>query len=254
MSGDIHRFMSIFSVYVSSSDEHTSLSCIIVLKARCGLKDDSCIGEFFVSKYQNTWQYFLSAPVDRQDPAKKVVSASIILLAEDLNVAKYNALLVLLLQHYLQSYSSVPVLQSYLSAYAAGKAAGPAQGETAPLKWVDSSFDARLSLIAPVHKLIDLVGIEAVLIWVAVLTKKRIVVYHPNAAVVSQLTRAVLALVRTFHMQCLSVYYSSSFAYLTSPLFLFCFFMHRVHGTVRTRPSCVLWSLSPRRNSVISPH
>jgi len=159
-----------------------------VLKERCGLHTASTLGTAFCSRFQAHWQYFLSAPVAVK--GSKVVSVSIVLLADQYNVPKYEALLALLLKQYLSSpaLSMVPVQQTFLSAYAAGKVA--VDGE----KWADAGFDARLSLIAPLHVLVEALGVEAVMLWVAVLCKQRVIVHHTKHDELALLVRAVPAL------------------------------------------------------------
>jgi hypothetical protein len=157
-----------------------------MLKDRCSLNIASSVGTFFCSRYEQQWQYFLSSPVSVK--GSKVTAVSIVIIATEYNCGKFEALLGLLVKQYLSGdLSMVPVQQTFLSAYAAGKASVDG------VKWVSSQFEPRLSLITPVHVLVETFGLEIALIWVAVLCKQRVVLYHTKPDELTQLVRAVSA-------------------------------------------------------------
>lgn len=68
------------------------------------------------------------------------------------------------------------------------------------LSFNDRDYDDRRAMIASVKKLIDVFQLEVILIWIAVLMKKRIFVYHPNISELLQLVRAV-PIIGAWHRQ-----------------------------------------------------
>lgn len=71
---------------------------------------------------------------------------------------------------------------------------------TSTKAFVDSEFDNRRALIAPVKRLLELFGAEAVHIWTAVLLKKRIFVYSPKLSELLSVVRAI-PLIGAWHRQ-----------------------------------------------------
>jgi hypothetical protein len=167
------------------------------LKARCGLKNESIQSNFLISKLDTQWQYMLNAPIVEE--GSKLTGVCVCILSDAYNPIKFNDLCTLLLKEYLTTKTSIPALQAYLNVYSKGKASCGDNGA-----FDDASYDPRRALIAPVHELLLAYGIEAIVIWVAVLSKKRIFVYHDKASDVIAAVRSIL-LLGGWHRQNFSV-------------------------------------------------
>jgi hypothetical protein len=93
-------------------------------------------------------------------------------IASVFNPEKFQALLKVLTAQFLEASSPVPIMQSYLSVFTTGKAGS----------FVDAEYDSRRALVSQVKKVFETFGLEAVVIWVAMLCKKRIFVYSDKLA------------------------------------------------------------------------
>jgi len=141
-----------------------------VIKARSGLAEDKDRApfSFLFTRYKHQWQYIVTSSTESATHPN-VRRVSIYLLARSFDPTKFEALLRLLLACYLQS-GSVAVLECYLSVFTTGKVSTKLGSFDA------TAFDGRRALISPVQNLFKTFGVEAILIWVAVLCKKRILV------------------------------------------------------------------------------
>jgi len=84
---------------------------------------------------------------------------------------KYEALVKVFTSAYLAESSPLPIMQGYLSVFTTGKIVSPAGN------FSESEHDVRRAFISPVKKIFSSFGLEAIVIWVAILCQKRIFVY-----------------------------------------------------------------------------
>jgi hypothetical protein len=165
-----------------------------VIKARSGICDDVPVTRTFrFSRFANVWHYILNMPLG-ESGRTKVSAVTMVVLAKAYNPEKYEALLELFVKMYTASNSPLPVMQAYLSVFSSGKVA------TKVGEFDDSQFNSRRALISPVKSLIDIFGVEVVVIWVAMLLKKRVFVYCENLDQLLPLVRS-FPLVGTWHRQ-----------------------------------------------------
>jgi hypothetical protein len=76
---------------------------------------------------------------------------------------------------------------------------------TSPLgNFVDAEHDNLRAMVSPVKKIFETFGIEAIIIWVAMVCKKRIFVYSDKPAEVLAVVRAI-PLLGAWHRQVCSV-------------------------------------------------
>jgi len=162
-----------------------------VLRGRCGIKTDSTTFRF--SKFKNEWQYFQSFVVVNK-PNTKVLKAAVCVVSQIFNPAKFAVLLNLFGQLYLEDCSPTPVLQAYLSVFITGKT------ETKYGNFIDKEWDDRRAFISPVKKTFELFGIETILIWVAMITRKRVMVYADKVEDLQNLIRS-FPLIGAWHRQ-----------------------------------------------------
>lgn len=143
-----------------------------VLKSRSGLEDEEVGQPYRFSRYGDHWQYILVSPVTSEEKNNKVISVALCILSKDFAPNKYRELLTIFSKLYQDgNRSPMPVMKAYLSVNTTGKLKCQ-HGE-----FVSASFDPRRELVVSVKPLFEAFGMEAVLIWVAMLTKKRVFVY-----------------------------------------------------------------------------
>jgi len=167
-----------------------------VIKSRCGLnptgKDNEDVS-FHFSKFRSHWIYVQLTPID-STKNNKVVSAAIFVVSQIFNPAKYEALLKLFTAGYLDKSSPMPIMQYYLSVFTAGKVATPYGN------FADADFDNRRAFISPLRKIFDIFGMDAIVIWVAMLCRKRVFVYGENLSDLLPIIRA-FPLLGSWHRQ-----------------------------------------------------
>eukprot|EP00457_Paulinella_chromatophora_P011964 gb/GEZN01012133.1/.p1 GENE.gb/GEZN01012133.1/~~gb/GEZN01012133.1/.p1 ORF type:complete len:347 (+),score=34.62 gb/GEZN01012133.1/:22-1041(+) len=164
-----------------------------VVRKRCGLEDQDWTPKFRFSKMGDTWQYMQTATVSSDKKGKHLVEAvCIVVLSTVFNPEKFQALCKLLTKLYLESHATQPVLQAYLSVQIKGAI------KTTVGEFKETLYPDQRAILSPVKHIFDLFGVEAILIWVAVLLKKRILVYSGDIAQLNSFTRS-LPLLGAFH-------------------------------------------------------
>jgi hypothetical protein len=155
-----------------------------VIKARCGLANPdrtAPVGPAFrFSRFRNQWVYMAIAQVNNKKT--KVDTISVTLLTQDFNPAKYKALLGVMTAMYVAENSPIPIMKAYLSVVTRDAV----QSKHGNFKETD--HDPRKALLAPVKKIMEMFGVEAVVVWVAMVLKKRVFVYSDK---ISDLTSLV---------------------------------------------------------------
>jgi len=140
------------------------------------------------SKYQTTWLHIYTAnsPAGQTFGAlPRVSSVALVLMTKTFNPEKWFALSKLLSAVYTGTGSPVKVLECYLSAFMKGKVDAAEYGS-----FVDSEFDVRRAyLVTSVKDITNLFGIETIILWSALLMKKRIVVYCDNLQLLLKVIR-----------------------------------------------------------------
>lgn len=138
---------------------------------------------YVFTRFGGKWMYLLTFPCKLGD-ASKVTAASVVVWSRVYNPAKYKALLAVLVRAYASAGSPLPLLKAYLSAVTSGAV----KGEHGTFD--NSAFDDRRAFISPVKPLFEAFGMEAILIWVAMLLKKRVFVFADRVAELLPAVRA----------------------------------------------------------------
>lgn len=142
-----------------------------VLESRSGLREKGSVdSNFRFSRFQNCWQYYLIEPIS-SEKNPRVTAVCIVVLSKTYFPEKYQELLKIFYKLYAQTMSPMPIMQAYLSVFTTNKLSGAA-GD-----FDESKFDARRALVSPVCQAINTWGVGSVVMWVAMLLKKRIFVY-----------------------------------------------------------------------------
>jgi len=149
-----------------------------VIRSRSGLLEDSLQpmtdAPFRFSKFHLHWMYQHSFPV-RSAKNNKLVAACIAVTSATFNPAKYSALLACLVAEYQPEgdCSPLPLLSAYLSVLTTGSLKAGANHAG----FEEKAHDDRRALLSPVKETFELFGADTILIWTAMLLKKRVFVY-----------------------------------------------------------------------------
>jgi hypothetical protein len=166
-----------------------------VLKARSNLSQETIPLQFTYSKYKNFWIYIYSQVVERDSstPANlnRVSVYSLCILRNTFNPEKYLALAKLMSAIYSATGDPAKLLQCHLGVFTKNQYDGGKFG-----KFVDAEYDNRRAfLVSPLKDIVRLFGEETILLWIAMLTKKRIIVYSDKLVALQKVIRAIPLLV-----------------------------------------------------------
>ncbi|ESO94949.1 hypothetical protein LOTGIDRAFT_239462 [Lottia gigantea] len=162
---------------------------------KSGLEKDSTHQvQFIYSRWQHSWFYILSTALDDVDtPLDKVNVVSLVLVTKDFNPERYETLCKLFSQLYIQTGNPAKILENYLSVMTRGVCVNGENG-----KFSLKEFDTKQAYgKSQVRTVIETFGVETILIYTALMLKKRIVVYGPAHSLIDLLafTRALPSLV-----------------------------------------------------------
>lgn len=129
-------------------------------------KEAHC-ASFLFFKIKGDWVYIVISKT-RKDVSTEVVASALCLVAKVFSPEKFRALLALLHEQYLSSGDPTKILEGYLSVYTSQKFKSFNMS-----KYQDS--DAYLSSSC-IKDIVRMIGLESVVLWNAVLLKKRILV------------------------------------------------------------------------------
>lgn len=145
-----------------------------LLMKKCTL-DQEGVGPYTYGHHSQHWYYLRNFLTDGSEQLPKVTSFCIGVLAKEFNPEKYNHLSEIFGQAYLSSGSPVSIVTHFLSVYTKDQTMNvPDSCEP----FVVSNYDIRKAYVACSFK--DLVrefGVETILIYNALLLKKKVVVY-----------------------------------------------------------------------------
>ncbi|KAJ8674757.1 hypothetical protein QAD02_010543 [Eretmocerus hayati] len=132
------------------------------------------IQPFVFSKFEKVWFYIYNSDSINSEKMKMVKHFAIVLVAKDYSPQKYETFCRLLSKTYTISCTPVEVLKLYLSAFTNG-VCSTVDGDTFSSNEFETvSFGSSTNL----KGLIKIFELETILIYTALLLKKRVVVYH----------------------------------------------------------------------------
>ncbi|XP_065828241.1 DENN domain-containing protein 10-like [Oscarella lobularis] len=142
---------------------------------------------FTFGHFSKTWHYIHTTKVDESEVLPKVTYFSVVLLTKDFNPEKYQTLMSILASAYASSGSAAKLLEPYLKVLTTGQCTGQFQVK---------SYDVRRAYIAAsIKDFVNQFGVETILVYTALLLKKRVAVYHPRLPELLKITRALPVLV-----------------------------------------------------------
>jgi len=127
---------------------------------------------FIFSKFQSNWQYIYTFHAKRK-ASQNIETFTICIISQVFNPEKFDALSQIIGARYYESEDPVNVLEIYLNIFMNGEM----PKDKANL-WASDNFPNQRAMIAncSIKEAVNLFGIESVLIWNALLLKKRIFV------------------------------------------------------------------------------
>jgi len=113
------------------------------------------------------------------------------LIAKDFCPEKYKALCKIMSNKFIKSGDASTMLEPYLSVVTKGSCSNDEDG-----LFLVKDFDPRMSYVAsPISDVINIFGVETILIYTALLLKKKVVVYSPKLESLLDISRALPLLV-----------------------------------------------------------
>lgn len=155
-------------------------------KSRLGTPEN--LVPFLFSQRDRSWYYILSSEVEDTDHLPKVTHVSIVLVTKDFNPEKYEILCRILLRKYRKSGNPASLLESYLSVLTRGSCSTEENG-----RFSVQDYDVKRSYAnTKLKEFILTCGMESIIVYTALLLKKRVIVYCPE----NQLTQ-LMSIVRS---------------------------------------------------------
>ncbi|XP_008320405.1 DENN domain-containing protein 10 [Cynoglossus semilaevis] len=162
-----------------------------VLLSKCCLTQQGRDFHTFVfGQFCGTWYYITTVEVQESTPLKKVTHFSIALTAKDFNPEKYAALSRILCRMYIKHGSPVKMMEAYLTVLIKGICQSDENGS-----FLIKDYDVRKAYLAgSIKDVVSQFGMETIILYTAVMLKKRIVVHHPRIEALLEFTRVLPAL------------------------------------------------------------
>lgn len=145
-----------------------------VVKRKCNLGlEHNSPQTFICARHGQSWFYLHCSEVFDSDRLPKVKQFALVLFAKDFNPQKYEVLSRVFSKMYCKTGKPTEILQLYLSVFTKGSCSTQENGT-----FVSDDFSNCTTINTNVKELIKTFELETILIYTALLLKKRIVVYH----------------------------------------------------------------------------
>ncbi|KZC04816.1 PREDICTED: protein FAM45A-like [Dufourea novaeangliae] len=146
-----------------------------VVGRKCNLESEHNSSQVFIfSRHKHHWFYIHCSEVFDSDKLPKVKQFALVLFAKDFNPRKYEVLSRVLSKMYCKTGKPTEILQLYLSVFTKGSCSTQENGT-----FVSDDFNShRFTVNTNIRELVKAFELETILIYTALLLKKRIVVYH----------------------------------------------------------------------------
>ncbi|XP_003706599.1 DENN domain-containing protein 10 [Megachile rotundata] len=147
----------------------------VVVARKCNLELEHNSPQVFVfARHKHSWFYIHCSEVFDSDKLPKVKQFALVLFAKDFNPRKYEVLSRVLSKMYCKTGKPTEILQLYLSVFTKGSCSTQENGT-----FVSDDFNShRFIMNTNIREMIKTFELETILIYTALLLKKRIIVYH----------------------------------------------------------------------------
>jgi len=161
-----------------------------ILQARSGLQQETIPLPFTFTRYKTDWIYIMVQVKKDQSTLKNCVAYAICLITSDYNPEKYVELAKLMSGLYLSTGDPIALLKCWVSVFTKGAF------ECELGKFNGAEFDPRRSYLATsIRDVVRMFGQEIILLWAALVMKKRIIVFSEKLGILLKLIRAFPILV-----------------------------------------------------------
>ncbi|XP_015518994.2 putative DENN domain-containing protein 10 B [Neodiprion lecontei] len=149
---------------------------VLVLRKSSLQSEHNDILPFVYARHShNSWFYIQCTEVSDSDNLPRVKQFALVLFATDFNPPKYEALCRVLSKMYCRTGSPTELLQLYLSVFTKGSCATQDNGTFVCNEYSDRKVASNSTNLRGLIKTFEL---KTILIYTAILLKKRIIVYH----------------------------------------------------------------------------
>ncbi|KAM9727887.1 DENN domain-containing protein 10 [Menidia menidia] len=171
-----------------------------VLLSKCCLTlDGRDFHTFVFGQFSRTWYYITTVEVQEPTALNKVTHFSIVVTARDFNPEKYAALSRILCRMYIKHGSPVMMMEAYITVLTKGLCQSDENGS-----FLIKDYDVRKAYLAgSIKDVVSQFGMETIILYTALMLKRRIVVHHPRVEALLEFTRVLPAL--TWHRKDWSV-------------------------------------------------
>lgn len=165
----------------------------VLLRKCCLTQDGRDFHTFVFGQFCRTWYYITTAEVQEPTALNKITHFSVVITAKDFNPEKYAALNRVLCRMYIKHGSPVKMMEAYVTVLTKGICQSDENGS-----FLIKDYDVRKAyLAASVKDVVSHFGMETIILYTALMLKKRIVVHHPRIEPLLEFTRVLPTL--TWH-------------------------------------------------------
>ncbi|XP_061817850.1 DENN domain-containing protein 10 [Nerophis lumbriciformis] len=165
----------------------------VLLSKCCLTQDKEDFHTFVFGQFTRTWYYISTLEVQEPTALKKVTHFSVVVTAKDFNPEKYAALNRILCRMYVKYGSPVKMMEAYITVLTKGVCQSEENGS-----FLIKDHDVQKAFLAgSIKDVVSQFGMETIILYTALMLKKRIVVYHPRIEALLEFTRVLPAL--TWH-------------------------------------------------------
>ncbi|XP_029377565.1 DENN domain-containing protein 10 [Echeneis naucrates] len=165
----------------------------VLLSKCCLTKEGRDFHTFVFGQFCRTWYYITTVEVQEPTALIKVTHFSVVITAKDFNPEKYAALSRILCRTYVKHGSPVKMMEGYITVLTKGVCQSDENGS-----FLIKDYDVRKAYLAgSIKDVVSQFGMETIILYTALMLKRRIVVHHPRVEALLEFTRVLPAL--TWH-------------------------------------------------------
>ncbi|XP_077352080.1 DENN domain-containing protein 10 isoform X2 [Festucalex cinctus] len=162
----------------------------ILLSKCCLTQNKEDFHTFVFGQFCRTWYYISTLEVQEPTSLNKVTHLSVVVTAKDFNPEKYAALNRILCRMYIKYGSPVKMMEVYIAVLTKGICQSEENGS-----FLTKDYDVRKAFLAgSIKDVVSQFGMETIILYTAVMLKKRIAVHHPRIEALLEFTRVLPAL------------------------------------------------------------